>query len=216
MLVEDKINTIQTLASDRIVIQEAGFFEIFIDNQAQTPVYYDNFSVTHNVSRASEVNAYYSFGMIIENFSKKPIDTDEVNYYKYNGKELQGDLKRNWYDYGARIFEVSDYPIQRGTGVSYVGFSKNGKFTSINRYIKQLLGNLPDNEQSKLMSDIESYFNDLFNIGNEHVIRYTGKEKHRIYLENFKNNFDEHIQNISILDSIYSVNILSSRLDAKM
>ena len=41
LLVEDKINTIQTLATDRIVMKEAGYIEIFIDNQAQTPVYYD-------------------------------------------------------------------------------------------------------------------------------------------------------------------------------
>ena len=42
LLVDDKINTIQTLATDKMVMQEAGFLEIFVSNNAQTPVYFDN------------------------------------------------------------------------------------------------------------------------------------------------------------------------------
>ena len=60
--VDDKINVIQILASDMMVMKEAGFIEIFVNNDAQTPVYYDNFMVTMRGGNAPEVNAYYPSG----------------------------------------------------------------------------------------------------------------------------------------------------------
>ena len=43
--VDDRINAIQILATDQLVMTEAGFFEIFVNNDAQTTVYYDNLMV---------------------------------------------------------------------------------------------------------------------------------------------------------------------------
>jgi hypothetical protein len=58
LLVEDRINEIQTLASDNLIMQEAGFLEVYINNEAQTPVYYDNFTVAVTTSNVVEVNAH--------------------------------------------------------------------------------------------------------------------------------------------------------------
>jgi hypothetical protein len=55
LLVEDKINEIQTLASDHLIMQEAGFLEVYINNEAQTPVYYDNFTVAATTSNVVEI-----------------------------------------------------------------------------------------------------------------------------------------------------------------
>ena len=65
LLVDDKINTIQILATDKLVMRKAGFLEIFVNNDAQTPVYFDNFRVAQTSGVVSEVNAYYPFGMLI-------------------------------------------------------------------------------------------------------------------------------------------------------
>ena len=43
-------------------MKEAGFFEIFVNNDAQTPVYYDNMMVVMSGGAAVEVNAYYPSG----------------------------------------------------------------------------------------------------------------------------------------------------------
>ena len=110
LLVEDNINTIQTLASDLLVIQEAGFIEIFIDNQAQTPVYYDNFMVTQRSGNSMEVNAYYPYGKIIPGLSLQGFQ-NEYNAYKYSAKELQTELQLQWLDYHARMLSIRDVPF---------------------------------------------------------------------------------------------------------
>ena len=59
--VDDNINSIQTLATDYMVMKEAEFIEIFVNNDSNTPVYYDNMMVTHRGGAGSnvlEVNAY--------------------------------------------------------------------------------------------------------------------------------------------------------------
>ena len=101
--VDDRIDAIQILATDKLVMKEAGFLEIFVNNDAQTPVYYDNMTVTRSGGSAMEVNAYYPYGMIIPNLSVTATYPGEYNAYKYNAKELQTELGLNWHDYGARM-----------------------------------------------------------------------------------------------------------------
>jgi len=102
ILVEDRINEIQTLAADRMVITESGFLEIFANNDAQTPVYYDNMMITMTTGPVMEVNAYYPFGMIITDLSLAALP-DKKNFYKYNAKELQTESGLNWHDFGQRM-----------------------------------------------------------------------------------------------------------------
>jgi RHS repeat-associated protein len=80
---------------------EAGFLEIFIDNQAQTPVYYDNLSVTYWGGFVLEYNTYYPYGGLIPGLSAAAAPED-YNAYKFSGKELETALNLSWYDFGAR------------------------------------------------------------------------------------------------------------------
>ncbi len=105
-IVEDKINTIQTLATDKMVMQENGFLEVFVDNQAQTPVFFDNLMVTHTPSRVLEVNSYYPSGLLMYGADMTfQAAGDEYNGYKYNSKELQTQMNLGWLDYGARMLD---------------------------------------------------------------------------------------------------------------
>jgi len=101
--VNDNINAIQVLATDKLVMTQAGFFEIFVNNESKTPVYYDNLMVTMSAGYVSEVNAYYPFGMIIPDLSTPVITGGEYNAYKFSAKELQKELGLNWHDFGARM-----------------------------------------------------------------------------------------------------------------
>ena len=109
LMVDDKINSIQTLATDKMVMRQAGFLEIFVNNDAQTPVYYDNLRVAQTSGFVSEVNAYYPFGMLIGALSFQAAG-DEYNAYKYSQKELQTEMSLNWGDHGARM---ADYIVGR-------------------------------------------------------------------------------------------------------
>jgi len=101
--VEDNINAIQILATDKMVMKESGYLEIFVNNDAQTPVYYDNMMVMMLSGPVMEVNAYYPYGMIIPDLSEAA--TYGANAYKYNNKELQTDHDLQWLDYGARMYD---------------------------------------------------------------------------------------------------------------
>ena len=81
-------------------MKEAGFLEIFVNNDAQTPVYYDNMTVTRSGGSAMEVNAYYPYGMIIPNLSIASMP-NEYNAYKFSAKELQE--MTDWHDFGNRM-----------------------------------------------------------------------------------------------------------------
>ena len=105
--VEDNINSIQILATDPIIMKEAGFIEIFANNNSNSSVYYDNMMVTHSSGTVDvlEVNAYYPFGMIMPGLSL--LNINAPNYYKYSGKELQKELGLNWGDHGARMYDAT-------------------------------------------------------------------------------------------------------------
>ena len=92
-----------------MIMRQAGFLEIFVNNDAQTPVYFDNLRVAQSVSTVKEVNAYYPFGMLIGALSFQAAG-DGYNAYKYSQKELQTEMNLNWGDHGARM---ADYTVGR-------------------------------------------------------------------------------------------------------
>ncbi len=49
-------------------------------------------------------DAYYPYGMNIAGLSSA--NSSPENKYKYNGKELQDEFGLDWYDYGARMYDV--------------------------------------------------------------------------------------------------------------
>jgi RHS repeat-associated protein len=104
--VDDKINAIQTLSTDKMVMQEAGFIEVFVDNQANTAVYYDYMMVVHSSgsSNVLEINAYYPYGMLMPGLSLIA-PPGKYNADKHSAKELQKELELSWYDHGARMYD---------------------------------------------------------------------------------------------------------------
>ena len=86
-----------------------GYAYVYLSNESNEPVYFDNFKVGDNRGRIIEEDHYYSFGLKIAAISSKKLpDANEGNIDNknlYNDKELFDDADLDWYDYGFRNYD---------------------------------------------------------------------------------------------------------------
>lgn len=82
---------------------EGGYAYVFVSNEHPfyVDVYVDDVTVTHTPSPIVDISDYYPFGLTFNNYSR---ENGVPQDYKYNGKELQGELGLGWLDYGARMY----------------------------------------------------------------------------------------------------------------
>lgn len=86
-----------------------GYAFVYVSNESDEHVYFDNFQVSHYHARIVEENHYYAYGLKIAGISsRKMYDINEGNIqnkYLYNDKELWDEADLNWYDYGFRNYD---------------------------------------------------------------------------------------------------------------
>jgi RHS repeat-associated protein len=135
-----------------IAIDVNGWIYVFVNNESQQPVYFDNFQVTHVRGNILEETHYYPFGLTMKAISPRALSINPVNRHKYNGKEIQQEEFSDGsglegYDFGARIFDpqtgrwqsidpqaedfpnVSPYSYAVNNPALYV--DKDGKFVNL-------------------------------------------------------------------------------------
>jgi RHS repeat-associated protein len=95
---------VKQMAESDIVMDQGGFLTAYTVNESPASVYIDNFQLSVVTGNVLEINDYYPFGMLNAGLSD-PGYTSPLNYYKYNGKELQKELSLEWLDYGARFYD---------------------------------------------------------------------------------------------------------------
>lgn len=98
------------LTRNDIAIDKNGWIYVFVNNESQQNVYFDNFKVTHVRGNIMEETHYYPFGLTMKAISPRALSIDPVNKLKYNGKEIQQEEFSDGsglegYDFGARIFD---------------------------------------------------------------------------------------------------------------
>lgn len=87
-----------------------GYVYIYVSNESNEPVYFDNVNVALNRARIIEEDHYYAYGLKIAAISSTKLsDPNEGNIENknlYNDKELYDDADLDWYDYGFRNYDA--------------------------------------------------------------------------------------------------------------
>ncbi len=134
---------------NEITVTANGFLYIYVSNESQGSVYFDDLSIMHNRGPLLEETHYYPFGLIQAGISTKALMENGYpdNSKKYTSQELNESLGVNFYEF---TFRQMDPQIGRFTQIDHIAEKYN--YNSTYAYAENRVINSVDLEglESKL------------------------------------------------------------------
>jgi RHS repeat-associated protein len=78
---------------------------VYVSNESNNNVYFDNFQVLHERGPITEETHYYPFGLTMAGISSKALNGVAENKKKFTSQELNSDLDINWYEFRYRMMD---------------------------------------------------------------------------------------------------------------
>jgi len=119
----------QPIIATNIKVPKNGYVFVYLSNESKTPVFFDDFAVTHTRGRIVEENAYYPYGLKVKGISAKSFDKGE-NLRGYQGAFEVNEEETNWNEFGLRMYDPqigrwnSNDPIDQFSS-PYIGMGGN-------------------------------------------------------------------------------------------
>ncbi|MBC7935493.1 MAG: hypothetical protein H7Y86_09105, partial [Rhizobacter sp.] len=93
-----------------IAVPKNGYIFVYVSNESNVDVFFDNLQVIHKPGAMLEETHYYPFGLVQSGISSKAAGTLENKKSKYNGYELNTDFDINLYE---SLYRTHDPQIGR-------------------------------------------------------------------------------------------------------
>lgn len=103
----------QSITAFTIKVPTNGYAFVYLSNNSNIDVWFDNFEVSHQRGRILQENHYYPYGLQIASISSKAAGKMD-NMYRYQGAYSDFEEETGWNDFELRTYDAQ---IGRWTGV---------------------------------------------------------------------------------------------------
>ena len=107
--VQQSGNGAPALVLPNIQAPKNGYAYVYVSNESDEAVYFDNLQVANNHGAILEEDHYYAYGLKIAGISSRVLPDPNEGFVKnknlYNDQEIVSEADLNWYDYGYRNYD---------------------------------------------------------------------------------------------------------------
>jgi RHS repeat-associated protein len=95
----------QSIQLPNIPVPQNGYVYVYLSNESNTDVYFDDFVVDHNRGQLVEENHYYAYGLRIKGLGGKAFNKGE-NKYGYQGSYSEEEEETEWNEFDLRMYNA--------------------------------------------------------------------------------------------------------------